>query len=150
MPGFALPVLAATGVAISAYGLYVGGQARKDAAAASARAAEEQAKAANLRATTEILNLRREQGQLRQTQIAGASAGGFGTGGSAGLAVQETAHITELDVAAITAESRFAASYLQQQAAHTRAAGARQATAANILAAGTLITGGAKVFKDFE
>ena len=142
--------LAVTGIAVSAYGLYVGGQARKEAAAVSARAAEQQAKAAELKAEIEIRNLRRGQGQLRQTQIAGASAGGFGTGGSAGLAVQETEHITELDVAAITAESRFAASYLQQQAAHTRAAGARQATASNILAAGTLLTGGAKVFKDIE
>lgn len=142
--------LAVTGIAVSAYGLYVGGQARKEAAAVSARAAEQQAKAAELKAEIEIRNLRRGQGQLRQTQIAGASAGGFGTGGSAGLAVQETEHITELDVAAITAESRFAASYLQQQAAHTRAAGARQVQATNIAIAGTLLTGGAKVFKDIE
>ena len=142
--------LAVTGIAVSAYGLYLGGQARKDAAAASARSAEEQARAAKLKAQIEIRNLRRGQGQLLQTQIAGASAGGFDVGGSAGLAVQETQHITELDVAAITAESRFAASYLQSQAAHTRATGAKEAKATQIAIAGTLLTGGAQVLKDTQ
>ena len=141
---------AAAGVAISAFGLYAGGQARKDAAATSARAAEQQAKAANLKAKIEIRNLRRGQGQLRQTQIAGASAGGFDVGGSAGLAVQETEHLTELDVEAIKQESRFAASYLQQQAANLRATGARAETAANIATFGTLLTGGAQAFRESQ
>lgn len=141
-------IFAATGLIISAYGIYAGGQAREDAAALSAQAAEDQARAAKIKAGLEIRNLEREQGQVRQTQIAGATAGSFGTAGSAGLAVQETAHLTELDVAAIKQESEFAAAYLQQQAANLRASGSQEAQAANIQAFATLLTGGAKIFSD--
>ena len=141
-------ILAGTGLALSAYGLYAGGQARQDAADASARAAEEQAAAARLKAKTEISGLRRSQGQLRQTQIAGASSGGFGTTGSTGLAIQETEHFTELDVNAIKQESRFASAYLQQQAANLRASGSKDAQAANLAAFGTLLTGGANILSN--
>lgn len=143
-------ILAGTGLVISAYGLYAGGQARQDAADASARAAEEQAAAAKLKATTEIRNLRRTQGQLRQTQIAGASAGDFGTAGSTSLAIQETEHFTELDVSAIKQESKFASAYLQQQAANLRASGAADAQAGTLAALGTLLTGGAQIFADLN
>ncbi len=149
MAGPLVPALLAAGVAVSAYGTYQAGQAREDAANVSARTAEQQAQAAKLKAKIEIRNLRREQGQLRQTQIARASAGEFGTSGSAGVAVQETAHLTELDVEAIKQQSRFAASYLQQQAANLRATGAAEATAANIATLGTLLTGGAQVYQAY-
>lgn len=150
MAGPLLPILAVSGLIISAYGIYAGGQAREDAAALSAQAAEDQARAAKVKAGLEIRNLEREQGQLRQTQIAGATAGSFGTAGSAGLAIQETAHLTELDVAAIKMESDFAASYLQQQAANARLTGSQEAQAANIAAFATLLTGGAQTFAQFS